>query len=118
MLTKTEFTYHKATLQLVGRFDFHARHDMCKALGNILAHPQVQEITINLAEVSYIDSSAFGQLLIAQEKATGLGKQIVLTGAQGHVKELLDFANFDRYLATTARQVGIRAAGNPAAAAH
>lgn len=89
-------TDNKATLTLNGRFDFHSHRDFRAAYEKALEESAVREIEINFSTVDYLDSSALGMLLLLREKAEAQGKQVVLAGLKGTVKQVLDIANFGK----------------------
>lgn len=86
----------RSTVKLQGRFDFNAHRDFREAIDQALAVPESAEVTIDLAEVNYLDSSALGMLLMLRDKAKGAGKAVSLANAQGAVKQVLDIANFGK----------------------
>ncbi len=85
----------RATITLTGKFDFHSRQPFNQALEKALAS-QAREVVIHLGEVSYLDSSALGLLLVTQDKAKTAGKTLLLGGVQGAVKQVLEIANFHK----------------------
>lgn len=88
---------HKATLTIDGRFDFAAHGQFRKCTESALALPALRQIEVNLAQVSYLDSSALGMLLLLREKAANAGgREIVLTGVRGTVQQVFEVANFGR----------------------
>lgn len=84
-----------ATIYLKGKFVFQVHRDFSAALSDAL-RPTAAEIVVNLAKVSYIDSAALGMLLIARSRAQELGKRVALSGAAGHVLQVLRVANFEK----------------------
>jgi anti-anti-sigma factor len=86
----------RLVLTLSGRFDFHSHRDFRAAYEAALASGTVKTIEVNFEGVDYLDSSALGMLLLLREKAEASGKQIVLAGLKGTVKQVLDVANFGR----------------------
>jgi len=87
---------NRLLLKLSGRFDFHSHKDFRSAYEQALESKQSNRIEVDFAGVDYLDSSALGMLLLLREKADASGKQIVLTGLQGTVKQVLDVANFGK----------------------
>ncbi|MBM4182121.1 MAG: STAS domain-containing protein [Betaproteobacteria bacterium] len=87
---------NRASLSLNGRFDFHSHRDFRAAYEKALEESGVREIEINFRGVDYLDSSALGMLLLLREKAESTGKNVVLCGLQGTVKQVLDIANFGK----------------------
>ena len=85
----------RATVDLSGQFDFKARLPFNDAFSKALESP-AREILINLREVTYLDSSALGLLLVSQDKAKERSKTILLGGLQGSVKQVLEIANFHK----------------------
>jgi len=86
----------KGVLSLDGRFDFSSHRDFRAAYEKLLETPGLQEIDVNLSKVEYLDSSALGMLLLLREKADSKSKKVVLSGAHGTVKQVLDIANFGK----------------------
>ena len=83
-------------LKLNGRFDFHSHRDFRAAYEQALVSGKARTIEVDFQRVDYLDSSALGMLLLFREKADASGKQIVLTGLKGTVKQVLDVANFGK----------------------
>ena len=86
----------RLTMNLSGRFDFHAHREFRTAYEKALEVPGVREIELNFAKVDYLDSSALGMLLLLREKGEAAGKAVVLAGLAGTVKQVLDIANFGK----------------------
>jgi len=85
-----------AVLNLNGRFDFHSHRDFRSAYEDLLDIAELRDIEINFKQVDYLDSSALGMLLLLREKAEVAGKNVVLVGLQGMVKQVLEIANFGK----------------------
>lgn len=87
----------KATLSIQGRFDFNVHGAFRKCTEEALALPDVRTIEVNLLQVSYLDSSALGMLLLLREKAANAdAREVTLAGVRGMVQQVLDVANFSR----------------------
>lgn len=82
-------------LKLHSRFGFDQFGEFRAAYGAHLDDPGVREIVLDLSAVEYMDSSALGMLLLLKEKARVVGKNVVLRGAQGFVRELLASMKFE-----------------------
>lgn len=85
-----------AEVRLSGRFDFNAHREFRSAYEPVMADPDVRLISIDLAAVEYLDSSALGMLLMLRDKAGAANKSLVLTHVRGAVKQVLDIANFGK----------------------
>ena len=83
-----------AVIQLAGRFDFSAYRDFRNCYEAALAEPKLREISVDLARVEYLDSSALGMLLLLKDYADARGVAVSLTNCRGIVKEILDVASF------------------------
>jgi anti-anti-sigma factor len=92
------FEREKATLalHLTGRFDFNTLPAFREACDGLPADEEIQSVQINLSDVDYLDSSALSVLLMLREKILSSGKEIVLTGVRGNVRQVLEIANFGR----------------------
>lgn len=88
------------TLHLAGRFDFNTLQAFREAFTDLPADENCQIVQINLYDVDYLDSSALSILLMGREKMQSAGKEIVLSGVRGSVRQVLDIANFNRLFRT------------------
>lgn len=86
----------KSVIKLAGRFDFNAHRNFREALDKALGQPGAPSIHLDMGEVSYLDSSALGMLLIARDKAKACGKTVSLANTKGSVRQVLDIANFGK----------------------
>lgn len=87
-------TETSAVIRLQSKFDFSWFARFKELYEPHLANAAVREIVVNFADVSYIDSSALGMLMLLKEKAEAAGKKVRLTQCHGYAKELLTVANF------------------------
>ncbi len=83
-------------LILNGRFDFNSHRTFKESYAGFLADADVRTVEIDLANVSYIDSSALGMLLMLRERSDGMGKKVVLRNPNEIVVQILDIANFNK----------------------
>lgn len=89
----------KAVIRLGGRFDFSAHRVFRDAIDKALGHAGVAEVTVDLSDVAYLDSSALGMLLMLREKAKASSCTANLAGATGSVRQVLDVASFGKLFA-------------------
>lgn len=85
-----------AVLRLAGRFDFKAHREFRDAVDSLLAQAGNRPLQVDLGEVSYLDSSALGMLLMLRDKAKAANKDVALVGVKGSVRQVLDIANFSK----------------------
>lgn len=85
-----------AILVLKGRFDFSCQQEFRECFSR---YPQGSGYIIDLREVSYIDSSALGMLLLLRDHAGGDVSNVVIKGASDFVASALKMARFERLFA-------------------
>jgi len=85
-----------ATLALSGQFDFNAYYEFKPYQTKALETPGIQRIILDLASLDYLDSAALGTLLLLRERASERNIEVVLRGARGVVREIMDIAHFER----------------------
>jgi anti-anti-sigma factor len=86
-------------ISLTGRFDFSKHRNFRDASEKALATGQ--SVHVDLREVTYIDSSALGMLLLLREKAHAIGKKVTIATKPGVVNDILGVAKFDGLFAIT-----------------
>lgn len=82
-----------ATLVIKGRFDYACQQAFRDGFSR---HPKGTDFIVDLKDVSYIDSSALGMLLLLRDHAGGDGATIELKGASDFVGSALKMARFER----------------------
>ncbi|MCL2658487.1 MAG: STAS domain-containing protein [Betaproteobacteria bacterium] len=88
---------NKVVMSLSGRFDFNSHREYRDALKELMGYADAAAaFEVDLADVDYIDSSALGMLLLLRDKANQVNKPLVLTGARGNVRQVLEIANFPK----------------------
>lgn len=83
-------------LKLVGRFDFKAHREFRDAVDAVISQAADKTVQVDLGDVSYLDSSALGMLLMLRDKAKAANKDVALVGVKGSVRQVLDIANFSK----------------------
>ncbi|HNA03091.1 MAG TPA: STAS domain-containing protein [Rhodocyclaceae bacterium] len=56
----------------------------------------IDNVTIEMSRVAYLDSSALGMLLMLRDKARSTNRSVVLSGVNDAVRKVLDIANFGK----------------------
>ena len=87
---------NRATVRLVGRFEFSMHREFREAVDTALQYKDVDALVIDLAGVEYLDSSALGMLLMLRDRANTSKKVVSLANPRGMVKQALDIAKFDK----------------------
>jgi len=82
-------------IALNGRFDFNAHREFRDAVEQAIKD-SAHGIRVDLAQLEYLDSSALGMLLMLRDRSKAAGKAVVLAGARGTVRQVLDIANFSK----------------------
>jgi len=86
----------KAVVKLAGRFDFHTQREFRSACESLAVDGDIRAVVVDFSGVDYLDSSALGMLLLLRDKLAEADKPVALTGARGHVKQVLGVANFGK----------------------
>lgn len=92
---KVQTTSTGQEIQLKGRFTF-ADHENFRNVVQTMEDPNANKrIVFDLSGLEFVDSAGLGMFLIARETAERRKLQLVLRGAQGQVKRMLDLGRFD-----------------------
>ncbi len=81
-------------LWLTGRFTFTDYASFRKLVGEVV-ETRVPKIVVDLSRVDFMDSAALGMLLLARDEASRRNQSLILRGAKGQVKRVLEVARFD-----------------------
>jgi anti-anti-sigma factor len=81
------------TIQVKGRFDYSC-HKMFKEA--FVGVSKIKGYEVNLADVTYLDSSALGMLLLLRDHAGAENANIRLVNVNSAVIDILKIANFHR----------------------
>ncbi|NIZ03057.1 STAS domain-containing protein [Thalassospira lucentensis] len=90
----TEQTDKTTIVTLSGRFTFGDHSSFRKLIEEIRAHESETQV-LDISGVEFIDSAGLGMLLLARDEGEKARASVVLRGAQGQVKRMLEVARFD-----------------------
>lgn len=84
-----------STVTLRGDFTFADNQRFRQMLSN-LEGKSCAMLTVNLTQVSFIDSAALGMLLLLRDHAERHHCKLILQGAQGQVEKMFTLSRFDQ----------------------
>ena len=96
MPAKVEFTGNVARIILSGNLDFSTQEDLVKVIDQALSRDAAKEIQVDMADVTFIDSSAIRALLHLQEMARGKEKSLSIWNCNEQIRETFAIGGFDR----------------------
>lgn len=89
MTIRTEVTGDEVKISISGRFDFNAHREFRDAVKTVADHARC---TVDMAETTYLDSSALGMLLLLKDQSG----DVRIIRCSNEVKKVLEIANFHR----------------------
>jgi HptB-dependent secretion and biofilm anti anti-sigma factor len=81
-------------IKIQGRFDFSSHQEFRDAYEN--ADGSVTDYQIDMAETTYLDSSALGMLLLLRDFAGGDNARISILNCNSDVKKILTISNLEQ----------------------
>jgi anti-anti-sigma factor len=84
----------QTTIDLKGRLTF-SDYAVFREVVDIFNTSPVKRCLLDLSELEFIDSAGLGMLLIARDKVQGKNGHLVIRGASGQVRKMLDLGRFD-----------------------
>lgn len=84
---------HETEVMLRGRLTF-ADHESFRDIVSIFKEGTTRRCALNLGGLEFIDSAGLGLLLIVRDAAKDGHADVVLRGAKGSVRKMLDIAKF------------------------
>jgi anti-sigma B factor antagonist len=95
MEIKTRAEGSIAVAQLIGRFDAHEAPLAAAWLERVTTRPPAR-VVVNLAQVTFIDSTALSSLVKGMKQCHQNGGNLVLCGLQSNVKIIFELTRLDR----------------------
>lgn len=81
-------------IKLKGNFTFADNKSFLAIIENTISK-KYKTLIFDLAEVDFVDSAALGVLLLARDKCTHRGINLILQNPQGQVKQMFKISMFD-----------------------
>tara|TARA_R100001129_G_scaffold159147_1_gene123207 strand:+ start:425 stop:778 length:354 start_codon:yes stop_codon:yes gene_type:complete len=91
---KTDFANGTTTVEVTGRFTFGDHSSFRKLIEEVRGHGS-STLVLDISGVDFIDSAGLGMLLLARDEGEKSNTNVILRGAQGQVKRMLEVARFD-----------------------
>ncbi|HEC13828.1 MAG TPA: anti-sigma factor antagonist [Acidiferrobacteraceae bacterium] len=85
----------EAVISIGERFDFSVHKAFRDAYESSVSDAQVHRYVIDLADTSYVDSSALGMLLVFRDRVAA-GDEIAVTNCNREVRNIFQVANFQK----------------------
>jgi anti-anti-sigma factor len=95
MPATVELIGNLARISLSGKLDFSTQKDVYIAIDEVLASGLAREIQVDLADVTFMDSSIIQALLSLQEKANAAAKSVTLVNCNNTLREIFAIGGFD-----------------------
>ncbi len=87
-----------AVVYLEGRLAFSSYPEFRAATLPILEHPEVDEIHLNMAAVTFLDSSALGMILHFNQKVGEARKGLAIARPSPAIATILKVVNFEKLI--------------------
>lgn len=98
MPTSLEISGEVGCIILTGKFDFSVQDSFRKVIDETLNNENIKDITVDMANVTFMDSSAIGLLLLLNEKSMADGKSLTLINCHDPIREIFAIGGFDSVL--------------------
>ena len=98
MPTLLEINGEAGCIILTGKFDFSVQDDFRQIIDETLNNEKLKHITVDMAGVTFMDSSAIRLLLLLNKKAVADGKSLTLINCHDPLREIFSIGGFDSVL--------------------
>lgn len=85
-------------LRLPQSFDYSFHRKFSESYQPLLENKDVRDVTLDFADVTYLDSAALGMLVLMHNKFSSEGKTVRITGAHGATLGILNMANMQKII--------------------
>jgi len=83
-------------VRLNGAFDFSSQDQLRAATAQVLAEKSAQQVQVDLAKTSFMDSSTIRALLTMRQSAMAAGKSLSLWNCTEKMREIFSVGGFDQ----------------------
>ena len=98
MSTSLEINGEIGRIILTGAFDFSVQDNFRQIIDETLNNQKIKDITVDMAAVTFMDSSAIRLLLHLNKKAVAEGKTLTLINCHDPLREIFSIGGFDTVL--------------------
>ena len=98
MPTSLKITGEVGCIIPTGVFDFSMQDDFRRIIDETINNKETKGITVDMAEVTFIDSSAIRLLLLLDKKASAIGKSLTVINCHSGIREIFSIGGFDTIL--------------------
>ena len=98
MELKTGMEDRILTLTLLGELDHHAAKDTIRRLELAVERYLPRQLVLDLAGVSFMDSSGLAVMMCAHRRMQGLGGSAVIKNVPPQARKVLEAANLGRWI--------------------
>lgn len=84
-------------LSVTGEIDIYSVGLLKNGLGRLLDDAACRNLVIDMAKVSYMDSSGIGLLIMSQKKMQTKGGKLKIVNVKGEVYRVLKLSGLDRF---------------------
>ena len=81
-----------------GIFDFSVQDDFRQIIDETINNKKIKKIIVDMADATFIDSSAIRLLLLLNKKASVVGKSLTVINCRSEIREILSIGGFDTIL--------------------
>ena len=85
-----------ASIILSDYVDYSSQEEIRNAKDKVLFAEHVEEIRVDFAKVTFMDSSIIRELLSLQRETEAQGKSLVLMNANAYTREVFEIGGFDK----------------------
>jgi anti-sigma B factor antagonist len=87
-----------ATVALHGEIDLATVGQVDQCVNEALADPRTEQLVLDLAACTYMDSSGLHALVRTNRRCEELGRRLTIRGATGIVRRVIDLSSLDAEL--------------------
>lgn len=98
MPTSLEITGEVGCIILFGKFDFSVQDNFRQIIDEVAGNKKIKSIKVDMANVTFMDSSAISLLLLLNERSAAEGRSVTLINCRGSIREIFAIGGFDRIL--------------------
>lgn len=104
LMIRTSYITGKLTVHMCGELDQHSAKDFLEAINDAIDSMLPKELTLDMSELGFMDSSGIALIIKCNRKMLQLGGRMLIEAPKSQPLKVIDASGIDRLIPVTVRR--------------